>query len=435
MLAFAAASYAQDVDRPLSAYVTAFGEYTDNIARTFDDEKSALIYGAGVGFDLQTNRRRVRSKLQGDLSYLDSDEDLYESGVLGQVLGNVELSAIPDRLSWLIDGAYGQIPVDERLADTPANRQDFTTIRTGPELTVPLSRRTTLQLGGSYATTNYEIALDDFDRVEGALSLRYRLSPRQTISLTGATTDTRFEREDLFTDYRQDRGFLEWSATGARTTLLVQAGYDVLEEDDQDDNSGSTIYNVRVTRRVGQRGTVVLQVDQQLSDTSSAFARRVEFTGVGGGAVDVSPSAGVFRARSGKLHYRTSARQLQIDVGAMYEEDRYVDDDAFGANDRDLVFSSLAVFKIMSPSVLAGFFGDVTKAEFVQEDFEYTEWDAGLLGAWRILPSLGLQLSAGRSKRSGGLERGGFEENVVRLSLFYATGDAPLSLRDRPGRH
>jgi hypothetical protein len=431
---FAATAQTEEEQRRPQAYLTAFGEYTDNIARSFDNETSALVYGAGVGFDINTRRQRLEATLQGDVAYLASTEsDLYEEGVVGNALGRLEYAIVPERFDWFVDGAYGQIPVDERLTDTPENRQDFSTLRTGPQFSLPLGTRNLLQFGGSYATTNYSVAEDDFDRTEGFLSLRRRLSARQSVALSGTSNKTEFEREDEFISYRQDRAFLEWSATGARTTLLAQAGYEVLNRDGLDD-ADSSLYKLRVTRKIGRLSTLTFDIDQQMADTSTAFASRIEFGGGGGAAIDVSPTAGVYRVRSAKTHFRTGSPQLLIDISATYEEDRYVDDVELQQSDRDIIFSSASILKTLSPTVVVGMYGDVTDADFFRQDFQYTEWNAGLLAAIRLTRSIGLQLSAARNRRSGGADDGGFKENIARISIYYGTGDLALDLSDRAGR-
>lgn len=413
-------------------FVAGFGEHTDNINRLYDNKIAALVYGVGGGFDLNANRRRVQARLQGDLAYLDSDEDSYKGGALGNVIGRANLAAIPNRVNWFVEGAYGQVPVDERLTDTPLNRQRFTSYRTGPEVTVPLSVRDLLRLTGSYSATDYGASLDDYSRIEESIALRHLLTASQTLSLLGTTTSTQYVREDVFADYHQDRAFLEWSANGARTNLLVQAGYDVLRI--QSDRLGSNLFNVRVTRKVGQLSVLILQVDQQLSDTSAAFARRIDLVGVGGGAVNVSTGPGLFRERSARISFKTVSSQLEINLSSSYEEDRYQDSTTLQANDRDLILSNLSVFYATTPSFTVGVFGDMTNADYVLQNFTYTEWDAGLVLSYRFARSFGLQLSGARSKRTGGPQTGGFEENVARLGLYYAVGETPLDLHERPGR-
>lgn len=425
------ASYAQE-RRSQSAYATAFTEYTDNVARSPVSEKSAYVYGVSGGVSVATKRRWFDADLEADLSYLDSDSGLYDSGVLGNALGHLTFTPIPERFNWFVEGVYGQIPVEGRLADTPANRQDFTSLTTGPQILVPLGARDLVELRGSYATINYEVTLDDSEQTEGSLSILHRLSPHQTFRLLASTADTTYDREELFRDYKQNRAFLEWEAIGARTNLLVQAGYEVLDQEGEA-KSGSTLYNVRMRRKLGQRSSLILQVDQSLSDTSSAFSQRLEFTGVGGGAVDVSANPGVFRARSGKVHYQTQAKELEIDVSGTYEQDRYLKDQSLVSDNRNAIFSGVSIFKRLTPVIAVGVFGDLTDADYIEQDFKYTEWDLGVMGSWRIARSVGLQLSAARTDRSGGFDEGGFKENVMRLSVFYATDGVPLDIRERPG--
>ena len=413
-------------------YMAGFGEHTDNLTRLYDNKVAALVYGVGAGFDLNANHRRVQARLQGDLSYLDSNEDTYSGGALGNIVGRANFAAIPSRVNWFMEGAYGQVPVDARLSDLPTNRQDFTSYRTGPEVSLPLSARDLLRLSGSYSATDYGVSLDDYSRVEESIALRHLLTANQTLSLSGTTNSTRYVRDDVFADYHQDRAFLEWSANGARTGLLLQAGYDVLRS--QSDRLGSNLYNLRVTRKIGQQSVLILQADQQLSDTSAAFSRRIDFVGVGGGAVNVSIAPGLFRERSARVSFKTVSSQLEINLSSSYEEDRYQDSSALQANDRDLVLSSLSVFSTLTPSFTMGVFGDMTNADYVRQNFSYTEWDAGLVLSYRLSRFFGVQLSGAHSKRTGGPQSGGFEENVARLGVYYAVGATPLDLHERPGR-
>ena len=176
-------------------------------------------------------------------------------------------------------------PATSRRSDTPDNRENVNFLSTGPDFTIGLTARTSLQLSGRVSDTYYEERDTDSQGLSGSVALIRQMSDISSLSLNGSTSETDFD-EEVFSDFRIDSG-LSALADGhaSEPRLILDGGYNRVSQDDQfdlieDDASGGLLARLEFSRAVGARSRFGVVAGTGLETPGQGLRRIQDVIGV-----------------------------------------------------------------------------------------------------------------------------------------------------------
>jgi hypothetical protein len=388
-------------------------EHTDNATRSASDEVSDVVGTAGLSLTWDVERPRLDADVDADLRYLDYFDNTFDSEVAGGLAGSLSYFFIPERFLWLIEDNFGQIATVRTLADTPANRQNFNYLTTGPQIFIPLSGRFLLELSGLWSDTYIEEGDEDSEELFGSLALVRRLSDTSNLSLHGSVSETQFDDASL-EEYEIQEGFLRYEVTTSRTELTLDGGYTVLNQAEEE--SDGILARLDLTRPIAARSRIALHVGTEFSSTADTFRRGQTVVGV-----DVGPGAAIasndgYQSDYAYVTWTTDwARSaILIEAGASTE-----DHERLNELDREQAIGSVSWSRELSRVV-----GIELRAHYLEENYTETndrfdEWSVGAGLDWQLSARYSLLLRFDHFEGSGVGGLRDYEENTAFLGLSF----------------
>ncbi len=407
-------TYAQSVDADLFWSLRGGVEYTDNVSRTEVDEQSETVGIAGFSLGLNTDRPRLDAGVNANLEYRKYLDDTFDSEIVGGLDGIASYAFIPERFIWVLTDNFAQIANERSLADTPANRQNVNYLSTGPDITVPVGARSYVRLSGRYSDTYYETSDADHEGLTGSLALARRLSDITEISLNGATTKIEYD-DEAFAEYRLDQAFLRWSTVSERTTFILDGGYNVVEQDD--DESGGALARLDVSRAVTARSRLGLSVGTEFATAGQGLRRDQELTGIETGADDAVALSDPFQLNYAYLTWTTDRDRSALSFGL---NARSEDHEVQTLEDRDVYGATATVSRQLSRRLDGLLSGSYRHEELVNAGFEFDEWGVTLGLNWLVGERVSLNL---RLQHFDGSSEDGtrdYDENRAFLGIVYS---------------
>jgi hypothetical protein len=398
--------------------------YTDNASRSEVDEESETIGTAGLLLGITTDRPKLDADVAAHLEYRHYLDDTFDSEVVGGVNAFVAYAFIPERFIWVVEDNFSQISSDITAVDTPDNRENVNFLSTGPDFTIGLSSRTSLQLSGRISDTYYEERDTDTQGLTGSLAVIRQMSDSSSLSLNGSVSEIDFD-EEVFSDYRIDSGFLRWNTSTERTTFVLDGGYNRISQDDpfnliEDDTSDGLLARLEFSRAVASRSRIGVVAGTGLETPGQGLRRFQDVVGVDpGDDEDVIVGSDAYRSDYAFLTFNTDWERgvfaAVIDARSeSHEIETAADRDAYGA----LLEVSREISRRVSGSVNARY----TKNEFTETGFEFDEWSVGL--GMSVQVSERFSLEARIAHIEGSSEDGvrDFDENTAYLGFAYSRG-------------
>jgi opacity protein-like surface antigen len=424
-LALPYASHAQVADQN-TWFVTLDGgvNYTDNVSRSQVDEESETIGTAGLLLGITTDRPNLDADVAAHLEYLHYLDDTFDSEVVGGVNAFVAYAFIPERFLWVVEDNFSQISSDITAVDTPDNRENVNFLSTGPDFTIGLTARTSLQLSGRVSDAYYEERETDSQGLSGSVALIRQMSDASSLSLNGSTSETDYD-EEVFSDFRIDSAFLRWQTVTERTTLILDGGYDRVVQDDpfnltEDDESGGFLARLELSRAVGARSRVGVIAGTGLETPDQGLQRIQDVIGVDpGDDEDAIVGSDAYRADYAFLTFNTDwergAFAAVIDARSeTHEVETEADRDAYGA--------LIEVSRQISRRFTANLNGRYTKNDFSETGFEFDEWSVGAGLSMQVSERLSFQARVAHIEGSSDDGTRDFDENTAYIGFSYTRG-------------
>jgi hypothetical protein len=392
-------------------------ERSDNITRVASDELSDTMGIARLAFGLEQHRPKLESLIAADLQYRHYKDDTYDDEILGGLSADLAWSILPERFIWIVEETYGQIAGNLQQPDTPDNREDFNYFTTGPDLRIPLGGRTFAELSGRWSDVYYEESDQGSENVEGSAALARQLSEQSTLSLNASVEDIRYDEEEFLEDDRITEGFLQLEFLGGRTTISADAGYTKAERGDE--SSDGPLARLNLSREVTSRTTLRLDAGYEFADAATAFRLDQDAIGLGEDVRNAVASQDVFRTTYAYLGLNTRRERTTFDVVLFglkerHETDTLLDRDSFGLN----LNWSRRLSSRLDLLVRAAYTND----DFINANFPYDEWLAGLEIGWRLTSFVSMRISVDHYEGSSDNALRDYEENRAYVGFRYARG-------------
>lgn len=412
----------------LDYQVTLGAGYSDNIARTAQNETSDGILAPGLQFSFDEASRRLQADLVGNFAYYEYLDNTFDSELLGNFAGNARFSLVPQRFEWVVSDTFGQVLNDPFLPATPANRENMNNFMTGPDAIVPFGSNTRLRAGARYGVTTYEHQAFDSNTVMGQLALEHQLSAFSAVSLNGSMRQINYDESALNGDYDQTETFARYSAEGARTNLSVDAGYTALNQDATDKTQGGLLFRLEVARRLSESSTVSLSGGREFANSAGAFGAGQVGLPTNIGAAPGRQTIQPFMNEHVNLGYTFKRQRTGFSLSASWE-DRSFEDQA--GLDETLTGLVATVTRELTPRTTLAIDGGYRKGDFKDEG-TYTDLSGGVSVNWRLSQRVTLAFAYDHFDRNSDRPAGDYTENRYWLTIGYGRGvprHAPLPPR------
>lgn len=392
--------------------------YTDNVGRTATDEESETVGIAGVNFIFDVNRPRLNARAAADLRYQEYFDNTFDSDVNGGLDGSLAFAFVPERFVWVVEDNYGQISRNRQVADNPANRQDINYFSTGPDITLPFGRRTSMQLSGRYADAYFEEGNQDSTTTSGSVALLRQVTEATSVSVNGTYSDTDFDEDQIFVDYTVGQAFLRLSIIGARTQLTLDGGASRIEQDGSSSKSESALARLDVNRLVGARSHVRLVAGTTPSNTQQTFRRDQQI-----GGVDVGPDGAVVSGDSFQADYGylTFGTDWERDSFSLLLSARSEDHEVFETLNRDQYRGIVSYSHDLTPNVTFDVRGTYLDEKFTETGFKFDQWGAGIGMRWQLGRRISLRVRLDHYDGSSDDGTRDYDENRAYLGISYSS--------------
>jgi hypothetical protein len=391
--------------------------YTDNVGRTDTNEESDTVGIAGLNFGIDMIRPRLDARAAADLRYLEYFESDFDSRVNGGLDGMLAFKFVPERFVWVAEDNYGQVTRNRQVADNPDNLQDINYFSTGPDITLPLGRRTSIQASGRWADAYFEEGEQDSTTTTGSLALVRQLTAATALSLNGSLSEVDFDQDQFFVDYQIQQAFLRLAITGSRTTLTLDGGGSRLERDGSSDKSDSVLARLDLARQVGARSSLRLVAGTMPSNTQQSFRLDQQV-----GGVDVGPDSEVavgdsFRADYAYLTFATDWERSSL---SLLLSARSQEHEVFIEQDREQYRGTLTYSRELTRNVGINVRGTYLDEKFTNTGFAFDQWGAGFGVRWQLGRNVSLRANVDHFVGSSDDGTRDYTENRAYIGIGYA---------------
>lgn len=387
---------------------------TDNVERLPHGGSSDTIFEQEASFTWHERRPFYAADIDADVSHLTYAPRTFNDQFVGNFIGDGRLNFVPEVFSWDISDNFGQGTIDPFGALTPANREIINYFSTGPQLLLPLSGGTFLNVAGTYGKVDYQTSPLDSNRFSGTVGLLHKFSPNSSVSFNVHDEKINFQNDLVNTDYSSQQAYLRFDAKGARTTLNADVGYGRLQG--IGDSPGTVIAHLEVSRTLSASSTVAAYVGHEYSDAAEAF-RLVQT--IGGANLNTQPTLQTgtpFTNNYGTLAWSFHRNRTSLGLTASEYKDVY--QRGGGLNDTRTQFDGHVV-RLLSPTLELSLTEDYIRDHFENAPASYSQSTTQLNLTWRVGRRVTLDFAYAYAKRSSDLPITEFRENRIWLAIGY----------------
>ena len=310
--------------------------YSDNIELIQEGGTSGFYHTLGAGVGYEEHGTRLDANIDGSVEYIN-----YPNGALANQTslyldGDLRWAFVKDRFYWVFTDSLTNQPIDNRLPNTPANRQQTNVFTTGPKFQYEFDQANRVQADVRYMNSWAE-ERDDFnaDRWFGGASWIYATANATEFSLNATLYDVNLEQNGIgdIEDYVRNSVFAGWERRNGPSSLRLELGYIDIDFDQSDDESGWHAL-VAWNRTISSSSMLVLDVRHGLTDAALSIAGATNPDNIGNYVV----SGQVYEASALDFSYTYNLTNAVLTFVASYEKQDYV---SFLEVDRDLIDASI----------------------------------------------------------------------------------------------
>jgi len=241
--------------------------YTDNVTLAATNTQSDTIGVADTDFVLHEETRRLVGEVAANLQYLTFEHEIYRNEVLGDLTGFGKFAVVPGRFDCVLQDNLGQQQITPGTPVTPLNLENINYASTGPDLSMPFGPQLLGQMSARYSRMSYEF--DDLSNNRGdvLVALVHPLSATSNVSFSANAERVLFDDSLANPDYTTRQAYVHFDAQGARSKLMVDAGY--TDATIQNLKTSGPLLHASILRMLSTSMNVVLSVGQDISDTGN----------------------------------------------------------------------------------------------------------------------------------------------------------------------
>jgi hypothetical protein len=388
---------------------------SDNIALQPHGGPSETIGMQGVDFTWHDRRPRLDADIDGAVSYLEYLHHTFGNQVIGNVIGDVRATLVPELLFWDVADNFGQGRVNSLSALTPENRENINYFSTGPELALPLGSTTLLDISAHYAKVNYQVSPLSGNRESGAIALLHKLSSRASISLNVRDERVNYASDATYPDYDHQEAFVRFDAQGQRTTLGVDLGFSKIR--DPAFPASGVLARMQLSRKVSPFSTVALSFAHQFSDATDVFRIGQTFGGATlSNTQSVQPTGTPFKSDIATLAWNFQRSRTGFGLSLEHYKDAYQQPSTLDDN-RTQAEASMS--RALTPTLQVVLSEQYYYQQLKDIDGSTTELTTDIHLTWRAGRRLSVTLDFIHSSRHSDIATSAYKENRAWLMLGY----------------
>lgn len=412
-------------------------EYSDNprlVPNAMEDELTHIL---NAGFSANQNSRELDLRAQASAAYRNYQHNVFADGSLFGFNGALVWKPLPDVLHWTIEDVYTQVAANATVADTPANRVNANVLSTGPDLFWRIGPVQTLQLGGRYASTEFDTTDDamtassneaDNTRETGTVRWFYRSSPTTTFSVGYLAEDVDFDASAASAlDFRRYETTVGFVNRIARNSVTLDLGKTRIQRDSQPEIEGALV-RLSWLRELTSDATFSVTASRSLSDTAEELLATVAEPSVGRPARREEPittdaaggtlvnTSDIFVSKQFMALYTRRSGNSLLSI-SVFRSKRFFEIDL--ASDEDAIGGSAEINRPLTDTLSASAAVRYVETTFPTLQREDETTTAGVALQYRLTRTLSSGLAYTRQSRSSSDPGSEYAENRAVLSLSY----------------
>lgn len=404
-VAAAPTAFGQSDENRTNVGFTVGAGFSDNLFQANGGTSTGRYESIGVLLDLNRQSTRLQATVTGDIEYRFYQNVLAEDEPYGAFEADIELFAVPDRLSWILEESYGEGRTDPFLATGPNNREQVNIYATGPAAYLPLGERTEIRLAALTGQRGYETTSDlDNDTFLMTGGIFRDLSTTSEIGVAVSSREVEYDAPVF--DNTIDAAYLSYSKRFASGSATLEIGTNKVEFATRDDSS--PYFTASWGRDVGTRSRLAFSFENELVDAGDTFR--------GGQDTDDSLlTVDVYERSSAGMEFSVNRGRTLYSVGGRIGEDDYQNDFSFN---NDLLTLNFDVEHAIATNMEFGARVFYTERDFTvrneyNEDLSFTlELERRFSSKLSLFAELEHQTRSGRNAAA-------FDENGLRVRVQY----------------
>jgi Putative beta-barrel porin 2 len=386
---------------------------TDNVER-LPNGTSDTIFTQELGFTWHDRRPLLDADIDMDLTHLTYVPRTFGDQVVGNLIGQARLNLLPQLLFWDFTENLGEGLIDPLAALTPQNRELINYASTGPQLLVPLSGATFLDLSARYGKVTYQTSPLGSTRYSGGVGLLHNLSAATSVSFNVHDQHVDYSNTVLNTNYDSQQAYVRFEAKGTRTTLDADVGYGRLRE--AGDTPGMVIAHFELSRKISASSSVGASFGHEYSDAAEAFRLSQAIGGANLNTQPVLQTGNPFKSDYATVSWNFLRNRTGFGVLVSGFKDTYQQKDTL--NDKRLEIDVHAT-RQLTPNVGVSLIEQYLRQRFENVVGSSTQTTSDARITWRTSRRVSIFLDYSFANRHGDISGTDFKENRLWLSIGY----------------
>jgi hypothetical protein len=292
---------------------------------------------------------------------------------------------VPERFTWDLQDFASQNRINVEDAPTTDNTQNVNTFITGPNGFFRFGDSKRLELGAHFADSRFEVTNENSTQAVGFGRFFFDLSARSALSLNYDYSSTKFE-DPANLDFDRQDFFFQARTQGARSDLVFDAGYTVIDREDA--LTRNPLFRLSWNRQLTGKSRAGLVAAYMVSNSALNLAV------TGGSSPNLVPGGNVantsdlFTDERLNFFYSNTGRRTTATVTFYARDQNY----ETSPNDQSGLGAALDINRQITPRLSGSFLASYQKAEFLGQTPTRIDYDTDLgvnfsyrLGRWLVL--------------------------------------------------
>ncbi len=402
--------------------------YSDNVGRTADNEVDSGIGVLGMQLWGYKPVGRLRYSALGNVSYLDVFNKQFPGYALGNVGGTLDFDIVPTAFEWNSKASFEEVRQNLGAALGPTNRESITTLGTGPTFRAEVTNTLDAVLKGNYERSYFSERNFNSETKGGRFDLDHSIS-RDSHFGVGVTYDDVTYTSDVAAgsfDFTRREAFLEWKATGKRTTINAEVGAAKLQGSGFE--TTGPLARIDITRRLSPYLSASLNFSRSFPTSPSAFSpssfivsgsSAAQFVGTDNSIATATARRQTVVGTQLALNRPRTLAQFQLNYSSEVGVQPGVEDD------RRYYQGIFSITHFLTPRTSGGLFASYLRDREVSQTIRARESSYGVSLGTLLTTSFSLEAAIRRASRSDATALGRYSEWVG--GLFFVWGNGPVT--------
>jgi hypothetical protein len=377
------------------------------------------IWSAGVSLDLSEESQRMDADVRvvGDYLYY---EETFDPEWVGAIDARVDLTLVEERFYWMFEENFGQRLFDPFETPNAANRENINYFTTGPILRFAAGNRYFLGVDGRYSRVNYELSVNENERVTGILQFGRHANADSQYAVNVSTEQVMYAEESLRADFDINEAYLSYDLHSSRNILKFNAG--ITEIDFGLEKFDGPLLRLDWTRVSSSRYRFLFSGGSYFLTEADAFRFSQGNDREIGDTVDLSSDSAPYRRHFFYTRFNLDGQRTRLAVEGEWNQDDYEFVDPTSSFDRDVLRVRVFAERELSRRIYGSISVQGKTRKYRETGREDDDVTANMTLGYRISPSVSLHASYIYYDRNSSSASDSFTENRGILGFAYNPG-------------